>query len=291
MVGYIDDAVVTSKIRVRWEAGWHNHTPDRAEFFYGKCGCYRDPSLPASLFDPDAPGPAPGVVTDLKFEQVYIQAEYSGGGRVSVFAELPSRSIQPQSFLGGGSGFANQAGLGDVRAGAKIGLVATSRQAVTLQVQGFLPTGKAENGLGTGHQSIEPALLLYNAVNDRVAIESQVGLWHPFGGSKGLPNAESEKFAGDVLFYGIGPSVEVFRNGEVRFAPVVELVGWRVLRGSQTIAPGSATDDAAGTNIVNLKIGGRIAWGESSLYAGWGRALTTASWYDEIVRFEYRFSF
>ena len=41
MVGYIDDAVVGSKVRVRFETGFHNHVPDRAEFFYAKCGCYR----------------------------------------------------------------------------------------------------------------------------------------------------------------------------------------------------------------------------------------------------------
>ena len=42
MVGYIDDPVVSSKIRVRFETGMHNRAPDRAEFFYAKCGCYRD---------------------------------------------------------------------------------------------------------------------------------------------------------------------------------------------------------------------------------------------------------
>ena len=43
------------------------------------------------------------------------------------------------------------------------------------------------------------------------------------------------------------------RNG--RLAPVVELVGWRVLSGFQTVA---ATVDAGGTNIVNLKFGARL---------------------------------
>ena len=42
MVGYIEDPVVSSKVRVRFDIGRHSHTPDRAEFFYAKCGCYRD---------------------------------------------------------------------------------------------------------------------------------------------------------------------------------------------------------------------------------------------------------
>lgn len=290
MVGYIDDATVDSRIRVRFESGWHNHFPDRAEFFYAKCGCYRDLAGNPN-YDPDAPGPGPGIVTDLNFQQFYVQAEYSGGGRVSVFAELPTRSIKPQAFASPAS-FSNQSGLGDLRAGAKIGLLAAPDRAVTLQVKGFLPTGKAENGLGTHHVSLEPTLLAFNTVNDRVTIESQAGLWLPFNGSQGLTS--DDKFSGNIFFYGIGPSVEVYRNGSVALAPVVELVGWHVLGGLQTTgSPGVIpNDDATGTNIVNLKIGARVTWSpQSSFYVGWGHALTTASWYENILRFEYRFSF
>src|SRR4051812_32979462 len=37
MVGYIDDPVIGSKFRIRFDAGLHDPTPDRAEFFYAKC--------------------------------------------------------------------------------------------------------------------------------------------------------------------------------------------------------------------------------------------------------------
>ena len=40
MVGYIDNAVVHSEIRIRFDAALDDQTPDRAEFFYAKCGCY-----------------------------------------------------------------------------------------------------------------------------------------------------------------------------------------------------------------------------------------------------------
>ena len=50
--------------------------------------------------------------------------------------------------------------------------------------------------------------------------------------------------------------------------------------------------DVAGTNVVNLKIGGRVTWhDDQSFYFGWGRALTDARWYKDIIRFEYRMSF
>ena len=81
---------------------------------------------------------------------------------------------------------------------------------------------------------MEPALLMYHRVSDRASIESQVGFWYPLSGADGIPISEGEKFAGSVFSYGIGPSVEVYRNDRLRFAPVVELIGWHVLDGFQT---------------------------------------------------------
>ncbi len=284
MVGYLEDPVVGSKVRVRFDGAMHSRTPDRAEFFYAKCGCYRD--LPAAnpAHDPDAPGPGPGVIDDLNFRQLYVQAEYAASARFSVFGELPLRWLQPQTA----GTFENQSGLGDITAGVRLALADTPSHLLTGQVKAFLPSGDAGKGLGTDHVSIEPGLLYLQQLSDRAAIESQVALWIPVGGSNGVPTSAADTFAGNVLTYGIGPSVDVYRSGDVRVTPVVELVGWRVLSGFQTADPG----DASGINIVNLKFGARAAWGRgNSVYAGYGRALTEADWYNDIVRVEYRFSF
>ncbi len=284
MVGYIEDAVVGSKVRVRFDIGLHNRAPDRAEFFYAKCGCYRDLSLNDPARDPDAAGPGPGIADDLNFQEFYIVGEYAANERISAFAELPLRWLQPQTA----GTFADQSGMVDLRAGVKLALAATPDMTLTAQVKTFLPTGDSRRGLGTDHASIEPGLLYHHQLTDRAALASQFTLWIPFGGANGVPTSVDDKFAGNVLSYGIGPSFDVFSNENVRFSPVVELVGWRVLSGYQT----AARADASGTNIVNLKFGARTSWGPgSSIYAGYGRALTDAVWYDEIVRFEYRFSF
>lgn len=57
MVGYIDDAVIHSEFRVRFDAALDNKPPDRAEFFYAKCGCYAF-IVPHTngAYDPNAPG-------------------------------------------------------------------------------------------------------------------------------------------------------------------------------------------------------------------------------------------
>jgi hypothetical protein len=294
MVGYIEDATLRSQIRVRFDAGWGNDRPDRAEFFYAKCGCYVFD--PAPFTDPDSPGPGPGVPTELNFQQFYVLGEFAAGSRVSLFAELPFRGIQPQGFLDFGppyDPFGDQSGLGDIRAGAKLSLLSDDMRDVTLQVRAGLPSGDAAKGLSSDLFSLEPALLFSHNVNDRFGIEGQFGAWLPFGGSRGA-DTDDEDFSGTVLFYGIGPSFDLVATDRARFSPVVELVGWRVIGGFQTGCDPVTLTCAFDTdeNIVNLKVGARTTVDERhSFYVGYGFPLTSAEWYDKILRFEYRLGF
>lgn len=298
MIGYIEDAIVGSQIRLRMEAGFNADFPDRAEFFYAKCGCYQSlvgSGLPST--DSKAPGPSPGVVQSLNFQQLFLEAEYAPQRRFSFFVEAPVRWIQPTGFVPGFGSFGNQGGLGDVRAGFKAALVASPRRYVTLQLKSYFPSGDASKGLGTNHYSVEPTLLYYQALSNRMTLESEFGVWHPIGGSVGVAsvsNSTPQSFAGNVLFYGVGPSYQLLRGEHIRFAPVVELVGWSVLGGYETVWI-SATrigDQASGTNIVNFKIGARTELrGGNSFYIGYGRGITNAVWYTDLVRFEYRHSF
>ena len=299
MVGYVDDAIVGSQVRIRFEAGFHNDVPDRAEFFYAKCGCFK--LLPDSDTDKDnnAPGPGPGAANNIRFQQLYLQTEYAPSGRFSVFAELPFRWLQPQSFTGidrftengarGGRSLENPSGLGDLRAGVKAALAESSDRALTLQVRAYFPTANEQHGLGTGHYSIEPSLLYYRKLTERTTIEAQGGDWHSTGGSAGRPTNGSKKFSGDVVFYGAGVSHEVYAGAPMRIAPVAELFGWHVVSGFQT---GQAKKGAGGIDIVNLKVGARLIFDEhNSFYGGIGRALTGAVWYRDLARIEYRYSY
>ncbi len=293
MIGYIDDATVGTKVRIRFDTGMNIDRPDRAEFFYAKCGCYSDPSLAGNpIYDPNAPGPRPGIVTDLNFQQLYFQAEYALSPRVSILGEMPLRWLQPQAFAGGGPGFSSTSGLGDLKTGAKFAVSSTDTRVASVQVQLFLPSGDSEKGLGTNHASLEPAFLIYQRASERVVIEGELSVRFPLGGSEPVPITADGKFAGNVLFYGIGPSVEVYRGRGFSVSPVIELTGWSVMSGVVTVPPPTVYTDASGTNIVNLKFGGRIGWKDrGSFYIGYGKALTDAKWYDDILRFDDRYSF
>ena len=308
MVGYIDDPIVGSQIRIRFDDAFEDEFPDRSEFFYAKCGCYTHlnlSTLPPVLqraYDPNAPGPGRGVPNSINFQQLYMNLEYSPHRRFSGFVEVPIRWLQPQGFQSappaslGFLPFSSQSGLSDVTAGLKFAAVESEATYVTFQFKGYFPSGDALEGLGTNHYSIEPSLLLYQQLSDRFTLEGQLGDWHPIGGSAGVPITNSEGFAGDIFFYGIGPSYKVYRGHHVGLAPVVELFGWHVLGGFQTqpvtgTADGAATE-VSGMNIVNLKVGVRTNIGfHNSFYVGFGQALTHDDWYKHIVRLEYRYSF
>jgi hypothetical protein len=287
MVGYIDNAIVGSEVRIRFDAAFNDAFPDRAEFVYAKCGCYRNTGA-----DPNAPGPGPGIPKNVNYQILSFMGEYAVNRRFSAFVEIPFRWIQPQGVAAGftAPAFPNGAGISDVQAGLKFAMLASSRHYLTAQLLSYFPSGDSRSGLGTNHYSVEPALLYYQKLSERFEIEGELGGWLPIGGSSGRGTGFSQGFAGNLFFYGIGPSYKLINGERFRLAPVIELVGWNVTGGLQT---GTGTpSSASGINIVNLKIGARMGFGgHSSLYVGYGKALTSADWYDQIVRVEYRYSF
>lgn len=284
MVGYIDNAIVGNELRLRFDAGFHDLFPDRAEFFYAQCGC-----------EPGAAGPKPGIADNLNFQQLYMRVEYAPIARLSLFVELPIRWIQPLHFVPGSvqtaPGFGNQAGISDMQAGVKFAIIATHRQFLTVQVAAAFASGDSTKGLGTGHYSVEPSVLYFQKFTDRFSLEAQLGSALPTSSSGTL------NFAGDVFNYGIGPSYEAYRGEKVKIAPVLELVGWHIFGGLETNPAlfgikKPPVQSADGINIVNLKAGIRTSFGNhSSVYAGFGQALTHNVWYKNILRVEYRYTF
>jgi hypothetical protein len=287
MVGYIDDSSISNKFRVRFDSGSDIKGADRSEFFYAKCGCYRGlpPSNPA--YDPNAPGPGPGVLTSADYTEFHVFGEYALNPRIAVLGNLPIRSLKPQTFVPGTGSFGDQSGLGDIRAGLKLGMATDASSQITLQVMAFMPTGESEKGLGTNHWSIDPAVLYNTDLGEHASLEAEFGTVLPTDGSAGVPTSSPDNFSGKVIHYGVGPSVDVYNTGDARLAAVVELFGWHIVDGFSTFE----NMPANGMNIVNLKLGGRMAFGKNSIYVGWGKALTDVTWYDQILRFEYRYGF
>ncbi len=297
-VGYIDDAIVGSQVRIRFDSVFGDSQVDLAEFLFAESG-----------FTGGA-GPKSGLASDLDFQQLYLRGEYAPKKYLSFLVDVPVRFVEPQSFnpltlTSGAAPYGDSGGLSDVSAGLKWAALAGEREYVTFQFVGTFPSGKAGRSLGTDHYTFAPSVLYYQKLTDRFTLEGEFGDSHPIGG-------DTPGFAGDVLEYGAGPSFVAYKSNKVQFTPVVELVIWRIFGGNWSDptdctvadqcaatptlpanAPSDFVDPAGGSNIVNVKFGGRANFRKnSSIYVGYGHTLTIANfWYQQILRVEYRRAF
>ncbi len=338
-VGYIDSAIIRSRIRVRFDANFDDTSPDKAEFIYAKCGCFANPAnfsftltAPTPVkssngmihiespshgkvfdygyalahgYDPRARGPVLhgpvpghpnvstfGSVPSINYQEVATYLEYAPVRNFSAFIELPARFLQPSIGT-------NTAGFSDLNLGSKYAFIANPNQYYTFQFRVYAPTGNSYQGLGTGHVTLEPGLLVFQRLSDRLYFSGQFLDWIPVGGSD---------FAGNILIYGVGLTYNIVLTDHLRIAPVNEFVGWTILNGQEYVmtkqAPSGTVLPVGGQSILNEKIGLRIGLGNysqagggsalndrHSLYVGYGVAVTGDAWYRQTFRLEYNLWF
>jgi hypothetical protein len=331
---YIDSAIIRSRFRMRYDAGYDLNSPDKAEFFYAKCGCYANPVNFAGMtahgsthtvagpgtfnlaearslgYDPKARGPQHGVLlhsgqylyklsTNFKgerridFQDFSSYFEYAPTRNFSTFVEVPVRFLNPSMV-------ANYYGFSDINAGFKYAFVAEANRFYTFQLRGYVPTGAPDRGLGTGHPTLEPALLIFQRLTDRVYFSGELRDWIPINGSN---------FAGNIIRYGTGLTYNMVLTEHFRVAPVNEVVGWSILGGKETTAPAPGMPmggiaNVGGQAIVNELIGLRFGLGNyyapgggsalndrHSLAVSYGRCITGDHWYKDVFLAEYNFWF
>ncbi len=271
--GYIENAAPTTMARLRFDSGYGSNRPDRGNFFYAKCGCFRPQR--------DAIG-VPLPESNVDYQELVTTAEYAFSPRFSGFVDVPVRFLNPTVN-------ANASGLGDIGFGVKYAVVYNPNRIVSLFLRFQAPAGNTSTGLGNGQWFVEPGLLYLEQLNPK---------WQLFGEFRfTTPLGLRTNFSGNMLRYGLGTSYMVAQGRWGYVAPVVELVGWSVLSGNESTTVGAMVG-AAGDTIVNAKVGVRVGLGcptpgspyatRSDLYIGYGRALTGEVWYKDLLRIEFR---
>lgn len=284
MAGAIENAHIGNKVLLRLESARGLRALDRAEFFSAKCGCYRAGSAAGPNYDASAPGPGPGQAVDSNYMQTVLRGEFALTGRAAVLGELPLRQFSPQAFIG--TPYEGASGLSDVRVGAKLDLSHDSNSQMTLELVASAPTGDESKGLGTGHWTVWPTVLYNTRIGERLTVETHFGSVVPLKGSRGVVGS-SPYFSGRMMTFGLAPTFDAYTRGDLHVAPLVEVVGWRIIDGYSTYDKAVAN----GTTIVNLNIGARVVRGIHSVYVGYAKALTDKTWFDNAVRIELRRGF
>ena len=272
--GYIESAVPRTMARLRFDAGYGNNRPDRGEFFYAKCGCFRP--------QPGSNGP-PRPERNVDYQELTTSVEVAFTQRFSAFFNIPVRFINPDVNQ-------NAAGISDISFGGKYALVYNECRIISLLLRFQAPAGSTSQGLGNGNWWVEPGLLYLERLSQK---------WQLFGEFRfQAPLGTRSDFTGNLLRYGLGTSYVVAQGRWGYIAPVVEMVGWTVLSGKELNPDLGQAVRAHGDTIVNAKFGVRIGFGEanpgslsptrSDLYVGYGRALTGEVWYKDLLRVEYR---
>ena len=156
---------------------------------------------------------------------------------------------------------------------------------VALQMTTYVPTGDFTKGLGTGHVSLEPALLFSLKLDDDQYLQGAVKEWVPIGGDP--------SYEGCILLHQLSYNRVLWRFGpDVMLVGTVEYNGWTFQSGMYTDPLLGGMRKSDGDTYIALGPGGRLFFGDRfDLGIGSNFALTSQHFADQLFRTEFRIRF
>ncbi len=216
-----------TQTRIRWDAGLNFRFPDTSEFFWGKIGTR---------------GPATNTRA-IRYDDLTLYQEVAANPSASFFIETPYRNYSPDT---GPSG----SGFGDLNLGTKAVLLDRELLLVTFQFKTFIPTGNALAGAGTGHLSLEPALLAALKLAPTTYLQSEIAQWIPIASTSGT--------GGTVFHFHFALNQTLCNIGDcVKLIGVAELNGFNQ-RGGFTDFPSGLNTAVNGGTYANAGPGFRL---------------------------------
>lgn len=231
-----DTAFVTAaarpvtQTRLQWNYTSSLNFPDRGEFYWAR-----------------SDGRGRGVTPQFGARSVgfvdqheLMQVTEAASGRASVSIATPYRSVNPQ-FAG------SQAGFSDIVIGAKSLLLDSELLLVAFQFNTFIPSGNAGKGLGTGHVSLEPSVVVGLRLGPESFLQAQIAEWIPLGGDS--------TYSGAVLHYHLAYNQVLWKPTEQ-----VQLIGTAEAHG-YSFQDGGFTDPTLGFRKASDHTSGQLGTG------------------------------
>jgi hypothetical protein len=282
---FVDTSQPYNNCRIRGDAARNWEFPDRAEYFWSKTPGPKGPR-------PDLPAEPSVNYQDIAF---FIE---KGGERFSIGTNIPIRSVDPEVR-------SCTTGLADMEVTSKIVLIDGCRFQLTQIFSTHLPTGSFRRGTGNGHVSLEPGIAYRYKLNDDTYFHGDLTYLFPVGADP--------LFSGQFLNYGIALSHVWIDADTYSLIPTIEIDAWTVLDGRQSlpglanfdpgdpvamppIPPSATFEEIDSMGIVNVHPG--LRWvcdkggdcGVKTFGISSGICVTEDSWYEEILRIEFRWN-
>jgi hypothetical protein len=266
---FVEGARPVTQTRFRYDAGINLIFPDRAEYFFPRAdglGKYL-PAVNSSFRG----------IPRVNYHDLGLYTE-GASSKVGVYTTTAYRSVDPLNYPHG-------AGFGDLSFGTKTLLFDSELLIVSLQFTTYLPTGNFLKGVGNGHVSLEPGLLLGLKLAPQTYLQAQVSEWIPLGGD---PN-----YAGAILHYHL--SLNQMLAQPVRDAQIIgtlEFSGWSFQNGQYTDPVLGANQQASGATYLYLGPGVRVNFCDKLDFGvGAQFALGSSHFAEQLIRTEFRYRY
>ncbi len=270
---FVESARPQTQQRLRWDSGFDLNHPDAGEFFWAQAdGKGRGPN-------PANHNHAPGVLgeTNVNYNQLSLYTE-GAIGNIGTFVEMPYLSLD-------GDVMGHAANFGDMNLGTKTLLFDCELLQVAFEFRTYLPTGNFTKGLGTGHVSLEPGLLVGIKLGPDTYFQGQVAEWIPLGGD---PN-----YQGAILHYHTSVNQLLCRIlPTVPLIGTVEFNGWSFQHGEFTDPDVGGGQRITGETYVSVGPGLRLfICDKVDFGVGMAFALTDRHWAEQLYRSELRWRY
>ncbi len=265
---FIDSAQPFTHLSLKYEQGWGLSKPDRSEFFWAAPGS----------------GPSPdGMTGESSVDVITLRARMeTATERASAIFEVPMRAVDPEINK-------NTSGIGDLVVGGKVVIVNGRNWVVTQQTLTHLDTGPVGRGLGTGHVSFEPGLLVRYRWSNQTYLHGQLRYFIPVSGTDDYP--------GEVLIWGLGLSKIWYETDAFALLPTLEMVGTSFLDGQRTLPGATTAVKVDGETSIDFLTGLRLVLGPQGdlglpeLGISGGASVGDEGWFTGRILLEARWSF
>jgi hypothetical protein len=264
---FMDTVRPRTYTRFRWDSGVNVTQPDRVEFFWARVqasGGGRGPRFAEPRVD---------------YDELSLYQEVASGN-FAFFIDVPYRAVYP-TFN------ARHGNFGDLNLGTKSLIVDCELLNVSFQFRTFIPTASPQNGIGTGHTSLEPSFLASVKVMQDTYIQSQLAYWIPIGGDR--------TYQGATWHYHTSLNRLWWTKGALQLIGTSEFNGWTFTDGAVTNFVNRDTGvpvGASGESYITLGGGARLVFCEKwDIGFGAAFAVTSDHFAEQLYRTEVRFRY